>query len=144
MQYKLTEKLKRYIMVNYPDLLISLQENYSLIEFLEDKVSPVMSYAAQLSADQTPSYIIEERCMSRILEQLGPSKYNYLQTVLAEEFPDKYAQFTQAGILTYEVLNMLDECKAVFERHGFNAANEDDSMLRYDTTGTIFDYLQNN
>src|SRR6478672_10954982 len=111
MQYNLIEKLKSYIVVNNPDLLVSLQEGSSLRQYLEDKVESVLPYAAQLLTDQRPQYVIEELCMNRLTEDLRPSRYNYLYAILAEEFHEKYAEFSKAGIVTYELLNVLDSCK---------------------------------
>lgn len=144
MQYLFIEKLKSYIAVNNPDLLIRLEDTAALRQYLEDKVATVMPYAAALIIEQKPQYAIEELCMGRLTADLRPSKFNYLQSILAEEFPERYARFTHTGIATYELLNMLEVCQPVFDKHSFNEATEDSRMLRYEITGTVLDYLSGN
>jgi hypothetical protein len=87
--------------------------------------------------------IIEERCMAELTRELRPSKFNLLTSILEEEFETDYYRFQENGILPYEVLNVIEVCKPVFETFGFSDENEHDKHLRYAITGAIKDYLEN-
>ena len=141
MQSILTEKLRAYIAYNNPDLLVSLQGDYSVTAYLEDKVASVIPLLEQLLAEAKPPYIVEELCLNEMTASLRPSKYQYLKNVLEEDFPADYTRMTEAGVLTYEVMNLIDATKEIFETTGFTEENEDDRFLRYAVITEIHDYL---
>lgn len=141
MQSILIEKLRAYIIHNNPDLMVGLQADYSVTNYLEDKVASVMPLVERLLAEGKPPYIIEELCLSEITSELKPSKYHYLKNILEEDFPADYSRMLDAGVITYEVMNLIDSCKAVFETMGFTEENEDDRFLRYAVIAAIHDYL---
>lgn len=68
-------------------------------------------------------------------------RYDYLHEVLEEEFEDNFFQFHIGGILTFELLNLLPVCAALFEDFGF-PDSDDSRLLRYAITGTIAQYLE--
>jgi hypothetical protein len=137
----LIEKLKSYIMQNNPDLLISLQNGFSLREYLEDKVQSVEPFITLLQDQQKPQYVIEELCINQLTQDLRPSKYNYLLNALEEDFLSAYTYFKKNGVLTYEILNLIEATHQTFQNYNFNEDNQDDRMLRYEITGIIKDYL---
>lgn len=137
----LIEKLKSYIMQNNPDLLISLQDGFSLREYLEEKVLSVEPFITLLLNQQKPQYVIEELCMNQLTKDLRPSKYNYLLNALEEDFLSAYTYFKRNGVLTYEILNLIEVAQSTFKNYNFSEDNEDDRMLRYEITGIIKDYL---
>lgn len=141
MQSILTEKLRAFIVHNNPDLVVGLQADYSVTNYLEDKVASVMPMVEQLLAEGKPLYIIEELCLGEMTSELRPSKFHFLKNVLEEDFPADYARMLDAGVITYEVMNLIDSCKAVFETMGFTEENEDDRFLRYAVITEIHDYL---
>jgi hypothetical protein len=127
----LKEKLKAYIQQNNPELLIRLQESFSVTTYLEDKVSKVMPTVLRLLEEEKPGYVIEELAMAELTEELRPSRFNYLQEILEEDFPKEYEAFKKAGVLTYETINNFP----------FTEDNEDDRFLRYAVIAKISDYL---
>ncbi len=62
MQNVLMQKLWTYIVHNNPDLLFKLQEEYSVAQYLEEKVSNVMPILIRLLSEERPQYVIEELC----------------------------------------------------------------------------------
>ncbi len=141
MQEILTEKLHRYIINNNLDLLIELQQEGKVSSYLKEKVATVEALLNQLLSDDTPSYIIEEQCLDFLTKDLRPSRFNYILMVLEEDFETNYLQFREAGILTYETINLIAACGPVFGALGFTIDNEDDRQLRYAITGTVKEYL---
>lgn len=143
MQQILIAKLHEYLIQNNADLLTSLQAKNNVSVYLKDKVNSVGPLADELIAESTPGYIIHERCMDELTKDLRPSRFNYIISILDEEFETDYNQFEESGILTYEVINLVEVCKPVFEALGFTVENEDDKGLRYAITGTVKNYLEN-
>lgn len=139
MQRELMEKLRAYITEHNPDLLLKLQGSFSVTRYLEEKVALVEPMIKELLTEGRPGYVIRELCMNELTTDLRPSKFDYLKTVLEEDFPDDYNRMAEAGVLTYEVVNLIEACKEVFETHGFTEENEDDRFLRYAVIAEIHD-----
>ncbi len=143
MQAILINKLHEYITENNPDILLQLEESGSVTEYLSNKVSTVNALLDQFEKGQ-PAYIIEEACLNVLIQDLRPSKFNYISTILEEEFADKFQQLQETGVLKFEVINLINYCQSVFEDLNFSEANEDNLFLRYAITGTISEYLESN
>lgn len=141
MQSMLTEKLWAYIVHNNPDLMLSLQEDYSVTRYLEEKVATVMPMATQFLSEEKPQYIIEELCLQAMTEDLKPSRYQYIRSVIEEEFNTDYLRMKENGTLTYEVVNLIEACKSIFSDFDFNSENEENRHLRYAIIGQVHDYL---
>ncbi|WP_291285270.1 DUF1896 family protein [Flavobacterium sp.] len=137
----LKEKLWFYIIHNNPDLMFTLQEDYSVLDYLNKKISSVKSILEDMSSDGTPQYIIEEICLNVLTEDLKPSRFLYIRSLLSDEFEKTYTAFQESGILTYEVINLMESCKPIFETIGFTKENEEDPTLRNALIGQIADYL---
>jgi macrodomain Ter protein organizer (MatP/YcbG family) len=141
MQSMLTEKLWAYIVHNNPDLMFSLQEDFSVTRYLEEKVNAVMPLVEQLLGEGKPPYTIEELCLNAMTEELKPSRYQYLRSVIEEEFNGDYERMKENGTLTYEVVNLIETCKGIFSDFDFNSENEANRHLRYAIIGKVYDYL---
>lgn len=142
MHQQLKEKLWAYIVHNNPELMFTLQEDYNVTRYLEDRVSEVMPTALKLLEEDKPGYVILELCMQEMTAQLRPSKYNYLTSILAADFEDQYSTLKEAGLLTYEAVNLIDYCQPVFEKYGFTEDNADSSLLRGAIENKISAYLK--
>lgn len=141
MQDILTDKLYKYLEQNNPDILIALEEDCAVTKYLSDKISTIDSLVAQLQSEGSPAYIIEETCIETLTGELRPSKFNYICAVLEEDFETTYHQLQQSGTLQFEAINMMSECKPVFDAIGFTEENENNRQLRYAIMGTISEYL---
>jgi hypothetical protein len=75
---------------------------------------------------------------------LRPSKYNYIRTILSEEFEERYILMLEAGLLQYELVNMVSYCLPVFEDLRFSEETVDNKFTRYAITGMINEYLESN
>lgn len=142
MQEVLIAKLHQYIADNNPDLLITLQQDGSVNGYLNEKVATIDLLVNELLASNTPAYIIEDRCMHELTKELFPSKFNYLISVLEEEFGQDYYRLKEGGLLIYEVMNLIESCTPVFETLGFTLENENNRYLRYAITGAVKEYLE--
>ena len=68
----LKEKLWFYIIHNNPDLMFTLQEEYNVLGYLNEKVNGVKSILEDMLSEGTPQYIIEEICLNVLIEDLKP------------------------------------------------------------------------
>ena len=144
MQEILKEKLRTYIGRNNADLMLNLQQDFSVTSYLEEMVNGIQSLASQLLVENKPGYIIEELCMEEMINDLRPSKFNYIRSVLEDEFEQDFLRIKESGLLTYEIANMISESETVFETLGFTEVNEQDRILRYAIAGMIRQYLESN
>ena len=138
----LKEKLWTYIVHNNPDVMLNLQQDFAVTDYLEEKVNGIQFLTSQLRAENKPGYIIEELCMAELTKDLRPSKFNYIRGVLEEEFDLDFQRIKESGLLTYEIMNLISESETVFETLGFTQDNEQDRMLRYAIAGTIRQYME--
>ncbi|MDX2001782.1 MAG: hypothetical protein SFW35_05095 [Chitinophagales bacterium] len=141
MQQILREKLWTYIVQNNPDLMIRLQETHGVTKYLTEKVNTMMPLVAELLSESKPQYIIEELCLSNLTKELRPSRFLYIRSVLEEEFVTDYERLRESGTLTYEIINMMEACKDIFDELQFSSENEEERYIRYAIIGQVHDYL---
>jgi len=142
MHLQLISKLHAFTAEHNPDVLISLQEQGRLSAWMEDKVQGLDLLIAQLRSEGKPGYIIEEICMKEQTAELVPSKYEYVDEIFRDEFEETYYRLKENGVLTYEIINILHRCEAVFEEFPLTEDTDDDRFLRYAVIGTIQHYLE--
>jgi len=141
MQTILKEKLWAYIIQNNPDLMFNLQAEYSVSRYLEDQVSNVMPTVLQLLGEGKPGHAIEELVLEQLTEKLRPSRFLYLQEILKTEFQTIYLKFRESGVLTYETVNLIDQCNEVFDAFNFSQENQHDHKLRHNIIAKVHHYL---
>ncbi len=137
----LINKLHGYIREYNPDLLMQLEEDGKVTEYLFNTVSTVSAILNQLNKEQ-PDYIIEAICMDVLTRGLRPSKFNYISSVLEEEFGSTYLQLQESGTLKFEIINLINRCQPLFEDLKFSEDNENNHFLRYVIIGTVNEYLE--
>lgn len=131
MHSKLTEKLRAYILINNPELADQLHTDYSMSQYLEDKVIAVTPLLQQLLAAGSPEYSIEELCLNAMTQDLRPSRFQYIREVIETEFPQEYGQLVLKGVLTFEAIQILELCTSIFEIYGFSEETKSSRFLRY-------------
>ncbi|MDX9880557.1 MAG: DUF1896 family protein [Prolixibacteraceae bacterium] len=141
MQTTLKEKLWAQIVQNNPDLLLRLQEERSVSCYLDEAVKGILPLAESLFAEGKPRYVIEELCLEAMTGDLKPSRYQYILSVLEEEFEEDYDRLKANGILTYETVNLTESCKDIFDDFDFRQENQENRHLRYAITGQVHHYL---
>ena len=139
----LIDKLHRYLKENNPDLLLQLEEDGKVTEYLSNKINAIEGLLNQPDKEQ-PAYIIEGACMDILTQDLRPSKFNYISAILEEEFDTAYRQLQKSGTLQFEVINLVKYCQLFFDAIGFTEENEDNKELQFAITGAIGEYLERN
>jgi len=121
----------KYLLQNNPDILIFFQSEPEAAEYVKEKVESLDDMPEQLVAQGKPAYIVEEICMDQLTKEFRPSRYNYLLSVLEEDFYSEYLRWEQSGNLSLEVISILGSCSHVFDSLNFSEDNEDDRKIRY-------------
>lgn len=143
MENILGEKLRSYIIQNNPDMLFKLQEDFSLVDYVETKIDLVRPTISQLLAQGKPQYIIEEICLEEMTSELRPSKYQFLYNLLEEDFEEDFHRLRVEGILPYEIANLIEVLAIDFENHQLDPSTKEfDSNFRYFILPRIQQYLK--
>lgn len=135
----LFQKLHLYLRENNPDILLPLEEERKVTSWMRDKILTVESLIKEL--DGQPEYTIEQTCMEFLTKDLRPSKFIYIKNILEEEFENNYKQLLESGSIMFEGVNLVRQCKPVFDELHFNKENEDDRLIKYAIIGAIAEYL---
>ncbi|MDR2272012.1 MAG: hypothetical protein LBF27_13995 [Sphingobacterium sp.] len=141
MYNNLREKLWAFIIQNNPDLMFTLKDGYSVSTYLDDKISKAMPLVMDLIASGKEGHAIEELALLELTRELRPSKYNYIKEVIAQDFPEHYHRFREAGVLTFECINIIEACNDLFVTFDFREDKTTDNRLRHAIIARIHDYL---
>lgn len=151
MQEVLSKKLHAYIIENNPELLLTLQQENKLKDYLEQNLASVDPLLNQLLNENKPVYLIEELCLNEMTQSLRPSRFQYIRQILeevrlgsSEENGQLYGQLSQHRILNYEIINLITICDPLFDAFQFSINNEDDPHLKYTIKKTIEEYIDVN
>ncbi|MCS3801067.1 DUF1896 family protein [Niastella sp. OAS944] len=143
MEQVLRRKLHAYLVENNPDLLISLQEESKLGDYLDTLIQLVQPTIDQMLLDGKPPYLVQEYCLEEVTKELRPSKFHYIRSVLEEEFEPQLLQLqNESGILLYEIINLINACNPVFDKYNFSSLEEENRYLHYEITGAIKEYFE--
>lgn len=138
----LIRKLHDYLDNNNPDLLIKLQAEGKLNDYLKGKVSSVDSMIMELIVTDTDPFFIEELCMFSLTAELRPSRYNLVKEIFANEFENLSMMFYEMGILRFELVNMVESFSEIFDALNFSEANAESRLLHYAICGAIQNYIE--
>lgn len=135
------QKLHSYLVENNPDLLLTLQSEAQVTDYIRQKVNAVIPLLDDMLAQDVAPLFVEEACMKELTADLRPSRYNILSTVLSQHFQSYYARMREAGTLTYEIMNLLPVCALVFESTELTEDTPLEGPLTGQLIGCIQDYL---
>jgi Domain of unknown function (DUF1896). len=141
MEQVLKKKLHTYLVENNPDVLVALQEESRLTEYLDGKFESIHQDLDDMLVNGKSPYEVQEYCLQEMTRDLRPSKYHYVRSVLEEEFEPTYLQL-QNELLVYEIINMIHACNPVFDKYNFSSLEEESRFLHYEITGAIKEYLE--
>ncbi len=130
MKERMRELLINYLRENNPDVLLQLEEAGMAEVWLQQRVNNINENLS------------EAENMDVFTEELRQSKFLFVKNIFETEFPADYQKMLNAGILTFEVINMLTACQDVFGQLPLTVETEEDSLLIATVTGAISEYLQ--
>src|SRR5690606_21501897 len=86
-------------------------------------------------------FMMEEKAMLALTEDLRPSKFHFIKNILEEGFKETFMEFKETGTLTYEVVNLVEACRKVFEAIGFSEENRKSKRLSGAIKAIVSQYL---
>jgi hypothetical protein len=112
---ELKKKLWAHLYVNHPEFTLELKEDKLLEPYLEKKIQSVSDYLDSLLSESKPDYVVEELCLTKLLDEIRPARFPYFLQVLAEQFPEIYQIWQQQGILTVQIINFKRYLRSQFK-----------------------------
>lgn len=107
MRGRLGYRLHEHLQENFPDMLLQLERENRVANFLAEQVESAGPLLDELMRQGVAGYIAEEQCMAAVVAALGFSKGNYLRSVLDEEFPEEYLGLLDSGVFFFELPAMM-------------------------------------
>jgi len=129
MEELLITKLHSYIIQNNPDLLLTLEGEARISDYLAQKVATVKPLVERLLEEGNAPFFIEEECMDVLTQDLRPSKFHYVCGLLQKDFPFTYAHLRENGLLTYAVTEIIAAYIDLFETHHFSEDDPENTLL---------------
>lgn len=141
MVHQLKEQLWAHILVHNPDLSVRLDQDYGILNYLEDKVNAVLPLAEQMLAEGRPEHAVIELSMDILTDDLRPSRYDYILLLLIEDYPSDYARFKSEGTVRYHAIQMTGVCKDIFDNLDFKEENLHSNLVYQSILIGMQDYL---
>lgn len=138
----LIEKLNRFLVENHPDLVISLQADGRVTQYLQDRLDILDDLPEVLLEKGQPLYVAEEVCMEILTRDLQASKYHFICAQLSNSFETVYEDWSESGILVFEVINLIQYCDPVFLQFGFSEESMDDPKISAAAVDVIDKYVK--
>lgn len=134
---KLQGLLLGYIRENNPELLLQLEQDDALHDWVLEKIQEV----ELVLNNAKPTLLTEKECMEILTVDLKPSKFKYVRDLFETEFTNEYERMLEAGTLYYELVNMVGACYQLFEEIPL-IEDMENPHLDHAVAGVINDYLQ--
>jgi hypothetical protein len=144
MQNTLIGLLYHYMQENNPEFLLELEEKEQVRNYLHEKVNGINSLLCELQNSLTPQTEVEEICLKALTADLRPSRFNYINSLLEEDFAQQYKSFIENNLLKTEAINLVNFCRSAFDDLQFSEVNEGNNFIRYAICGAINEYLESN
>jgi len=141
MEAVLLENFRIYLIHNNPELILMHGSGYSLPDYIAEKMNSVRPLMNQLIAEGHPDYLVSLICHSKLIEDLRPSKANYIRGILEAQFPQDTFRMKEYGVLTYGLVNLIALCNPLFQAYGFSKSNQENSDLKTEIITVIHDHL---
>lgn len=141
MENEILYELRDYVIRNHPDLVLSLPPAVSVTQFLKDKIASARPTIEKMKTAQLADAYIIQAVVRSITSEFKPSKFKYIKTVLMEEFPREHNDFFVKGVITFEVIKVMELCKDLFETFDFSEGGVHSNFLRHAVIARIHGYL---
>lgn len=126
---------------NHPDILFDLGDEEAIMRWTNERLEEVSGIIKAMKAKFKPEGKIIAACKEALVQNLLPSRYNYVCNILHKEFKADYQRLLGSGVLRSEALNMVLHCRSTFDDLRFAVENEDNSFTRHAITGMLREYL---
>jgi len=129
MENQLKEMLWKYVLENNPELMFSLQDNYAVGHYLDNKVASIKKEIEDWTEKGYPKGVIEILSLELLTKDLKPSRFHYIKQLLQKDFYTHYLVFQEKGTLTYEVIALIELCAEAFDAIKFSNTSQNSPRL---------------
>ena len=129
MEDQLKEMLWKYVLENNPELMFSLQDNYAVGHYLDNKVASIKKEIEDWTEKGYPKRVIEILSLELLTKDLKPSRFHYIKQLLQKDFYTQYLVFQEKGTLTYEVITLIELCAEAFDAIKFSNTSQNSPRL---------------
>ncbi len=115
MKSQLKELLWKYITEHNPELMFSLQENYAVHPYLNEKINSILPQLKSWKKIGYPDPAICILGLEVLTLDLKPSRFHFISKLLEHEFPEQFCAYKDQGVLAYQTLAIVDLCQEAFD-----------------------------
>jgi|SRR5690606_11444424 len=137
METKLKEHYWKFITEHNPELMFSLQENYSVTSYLNEKIKCIQPKLQNWRTIGYPESSIFLLAMEILTTDLKPSRFQFISSLLKHDFPSHYTYFSDHGVLTYKTLILVELCQGAFDSIRFSEAHCNSGRFKEAISGII-------
>lgn len=137
MESQLKEQLWKFIIQHNPELMFSLQENYAVNPYLNEKISsiqPQLKSWKKIGYPETSIYLL---AMEVLTSDLKPSRFHFISSLLKHDFPVHYTEFKTQGVLAYKTIALVDLCKGAFDSIRFSESHFNSNRFKEAISGIM-------
>jgi hypothetical protein len=132
-----------YLYLDNPEILLKDQKVFSRPRALKKKVNRISSLINEMIERGLECEEIIDRSVELITAELRPSRFGYVCSVIASEFPKTFLRWVKNNDLTREILDVLQACEPVFKLLKFNTCAPEQHRIYLTITSFIRNYLKN-
>ena len=137
MESQLKERLWKFIIEQNPELMFSLQENYAVEPYLNEKINSIKPQLVNWKRIGYPESSIDLLAMEVLTSDLKPSRFHFISNILKNKFPMHYSQYKSQGILTYKTISLVELCQVAFDSIRFSEAHFNSKRFKEAISGII-------
>lgn len=130
MKEKLTKLFIAYLAEHHPDMLYELKLKQELESFVKACLDGLDTDPDKMFKGGIPEHVIEEICLNQLAGLFGPSQYDYLISLLRDEFGYVLDNWKARDVLPSAAVALLENCRPLFEVFKFGQEDEDSQGLR--------------
>ena len=142
MEQRLKGCLLSYMIQNSPELLMALQEDQKVSEYIDQKITLIGPLMDKLIREEIAPREVEKACLKALTDDLKPSRFHFIARMLEKEFPHYYQRLAEAGTLTLEITNIISTTIELFDTFEFTEQSDKDTAFLYALKNAIFHYFK--
>jgi hypothetical protein len=132
-----------FISENNPDVIVSIGSTGSMKRFVRDKAEVAMDLAKNLKERGLPESEILDACFESMVKEMKPSRFNFLKDLIQNHFPEKLKRYSETGVMTYEIIQVIESHGHLFEKYRFGETETKNDLLETEFVGILFDRFEN-
>lgn len=131
-----------YLYLDNVEILLKDHKGYVSPRILKKKVHRTCDRISAMMLDGIDFEEVIDQSVELITTELRPSRFGYVCSIIASEFPDTFLKWVKTRALAGQVLAILKACEPVFDLIKFNAKAKGHHSIYVTLTNFIRHYLK--